>query len=65
MIQSSSAVEHPAVNRAVAGSIPASGVVGVAQLVEYSPFKGGVAGSIPASDIWRYVWIWLIILNKR
>ncbi len=44
----SSMVEHPAVNRVVAGSSPARGALRPhGQAVKTSPFHGGNSGSIP------------------
>ena len=41
-------VEHSAVNRVVAGSSPARGVIRLhGQAVKTSPFHGGNTGSIP------------------
>ena len=44
----SSMVEHTAVNRGVAGSSPAQGVLWLhGQAVKTSPFHGGIRGSNP------------------
>ena len=48
----SSMVEHSAVNRVVAGSSPARGVIRLhGQAVKTSPFHGGNTGSIPVGVI--------------
>ena len=45
-------VEHSAVNRVVAGSSPARGVIRLhGQAVKTSPFHGGNTGSIPVGVI--------------
>ena len=58
-------VEHPAVNRQVAGSSPAFGAIWpVGQVVKTPPFHGGNTGSNPVR-VTTYILIMMIYLWSR